>query len=137
MGSNNTATMLQTKLDFRTAYCRVHKCSPEAFTRRVFRKALHLRSLPFAGLLGWLYPRFFRNDLTLIDEVALATSRNQCLVALQGYRQDCHMSGGFIHNQCRIRISGKRLLALYDSTFDGLNSEVINESEAITPPETH
>lgn len=134
MTINNTATMPQTNIDFRSAYCRVHNCSPEEFTRRVFRKALHLRSWPVAGLLGWLYPRFFRNDLMLVDEVALATSRNQCLVALQGYRQDCHMSGGFFHNKFRFRISGKRLLALYDSTFDALNASMPGESEAATPP---
>jgi hypothetical protein len=114
---NNTATMAQLKLDFRTAYCRVHHCSAEEFSRGVFRRSLHLRSLPFAGLLAWLYPRFFRNDLMLIDEVALATTRNECLVALMGYRQDCHMTGGFLHNQCRMRVSGKRLLNVFESTL--------------------
>lgn len=131
---NSTATMAQPKLDFRTAFCRVYKCSAEEFSRRAFFRALHLRALPFAGLLTWLHPRFFRNDLMLIDEVALATSRNQCLSALQGYRQDCHMTGGFFHTKCRIRISGKRLLALYDSTIDRVESAMVDDSKGTTPP---
>jgi hypothetical protein len=116
--------MAQPKLDFRTAYCRVYGCTEEEFFRRVFRRTLHLRVLPFASFLTWFFPHFFRNDRMLIDEVALSTTRKECLVALQGYHQDCHMSGGYLHNQCRMRISGKRLLNVFASTFRraGVNS---------------
>ena len=127
--------MVQPKLDFRTAYCRMHQCSAEEFSIAVFRQSLHLRARPFAGLLAWLYPRFFRNDLMLIDEVALATTRNECLVALLGYRQDCHMTGGFLHNQCRMRVSGKRLLNVFESTIPRGAVKSPKKDEPILPPE--
>jgi len=136
MGINSAAMLVQPKLDFRTAYCRVYQCPVEEFSRRAFRRTLHLRALPFAGLLAWLYPRFFRNDQMLIDEVALATSRKECLAALMGYRQDCHMSGGYLHNVCRMRISGKRLLKVFEFTLNRAGVPIPEDDGFVTPKDS-
>lgn len=125
--------MTQSKIDFKTAYCRVNQCSEEEFSRRVFRRALHLRVRPFAGLLAWMSPRFFRNDHMLIEEVALLSSRSECLEALQGYHQDCRMSGGFLHNECRLRVSGKRLLTVFESTLHRAGVETSSHKKAVAP----
>lgn len=69
----------------------------------------------------------------LIDEVALATTRNECLVALQGYRQDCHMTGGYLHTTCRMRVSGKRLLNLFESTLHRTGVKSPDESGTAAP----
>lgn len=110
------------RVDFRTAYCRAHGCPPERFTQDVFRQCLHVRVRPFATLLAWWKPKFFRDDFMLIDESALVTTRNELYSALTGYREDCRMRSGFLHNQLRFRVSGRRLLNLFEETMKGASA---------------
>lgn len=58
----------------------------------------------------------------LIDEAALVATRNELHSALNGYREDCHMRSGFLHNQLRFRISGRRLFDLFEETMKGASA---------------
>ena len=96
--------------------CDLEGCSPESALRRLFWRSLHRRASAFAGLLLLLRPRFFLLDRELAEEAGNATSIGELLLAINGYRQDCAARHGFLHDDLRIRISGKRMISLFRHT---------------------
>jgi len=79
----------------------------------MFWLSLHRRAWPLAVLIRWVRPRFFELDFQLLEEAAQAEDMNQLVAALNGYRQDCGAKRRFLHDDLRIRISGKRLMAVF------------------------
>ena len=101
---------------FRALYCEVYRCRPEDFTRKMLWRSLHLRALPLALLIRMVRPRFFNLDLQLLEEVGNAEGPKDFLAAINGFRQDCQTNNGFLHEDMRIRVSGKRLLSVFKKT---------------------
>lgn len=79
----------------------------------MFWLGLHRRAWPLAALILRVRPRFFELDFQLLEEAAQAEDMNELVAALNGYRQDCGAKRRFIHDDLRIRISGKRLMAVF------------------------
>jgi hypothetical protein len=101
---------------FKTLYCSIYQCPPEAFKRRLFWRCLHRRALPFAKLLMLIRPRFFRLDLDFIEEAGNAESFEEMVRVINGFRQDCQTSRRFVHDDLSIRMSGTRLLNVFKKT---------------------
>ncbi len=93
--------------------CKFSQCTPEQAKKRLFWRGLHRRAWPFAAVLVLFRPRFFTLDYQLIDEAAGAANINELVMAVNGYLQDCATTRRFLHDDLRIRVSGKRLISLF------------------------
>jgi hypothetical protein len=112
---NNAQTPAQTAPQtFQALFCEAYRCRPDNARRRMFWLSLHRRAWPLAVLIMRLRPRFFEWDLQLLDEAAQACDINELVAALNGFRQECSAKHSFIHDDLRIRISGKRLISVFN-----------------------
>ena len=67
-------------------------------------------------------PRFFTLDQNLLAEVGEATDSRMLLAALQSFRQDCAANYNVLHEALRVRISGRRLLMVFDQAKSKLRA---------------
>ncbi len=102
---------------FCQAYCQRNRCDPRRFRRRIFWRCLYPHALVLAPVIWLLEPGFFGPDLGLIDEVGEATSSEEVAGDIDGFVDTCQLSGGFLRQRLRIRISGQKLLQLAASCF--------------------
>jgi len=93
---------------FREIYCDKHKCTPEEFLRRVFRKTLYPHARLFAPFILLLNYDFFTADRTLISCVAEAVDMKRVRDEVRDYFWDSE-NRGWLRRVANIRISGQRL----------------------------
>jgi hypothetical protein len=102
-----------TPVSFQSMFCEAFHCTPEKAKQRMFWLSLHRRAWPIAGFLKLFRPRFFSLDYQLLDEAASAANINELVMAINGYLQDCAATRRFVHDDLRLRISGKRLISVF------------------------
>ena len=100
---------------FKELFCEAFRCSAARYTRRLFWHCVHRRSLAWAWPILMMNPEFFTVDFRLLDEVGRAVNGSEVQQAIDAYQDDCRMNRNFYHDRLRIRISGRRLMALYQS----------------------
>jgi hypothetical protein len=96
---------------FRESYCERFGCPAEAFENRVFWRCLYRRSLPLAWLVHLLNRPHFELDRQTIRQLGVTRSPQEFRSELEAFRYEYRMRGGFLR-QLRVRVSGKRLVAL-------------------------
>ncbi len=96
---------------FREAYCEQFNCPPAEFELRVFWRCLYRRSLPLAALVYLLNRRYFLLDLQTIRQLGVSRSPQEFRGELEAFRYEYRTRGGILR-QLRVRVSGKRLVAL-------------------------
>lgn len=82
----------------------------------VFWRCLHRRGLILAPLLC-LVPRYFKEDLWLIEEAGMSQRGRDLEAPIESFHAECKNRNGFLHDQLRIRISGRRLMSLFTRTM--------------------
>jgi hypothetical protein len=97
--------------NFRDSFCERFNCPPEAYEKRVFWRCLYRRSLPLAAVVYALKPKFFELDFQTIRQLGVTRSSQEFRAELETFRYEYRMNGGFLR-QLRLRISGKRMIAL-------------------------
>jgi len=99
---------------FRESFCERFGCPPEEYEKRVFWKCLYRRSLPLAVLVHMFKRPFFNLDLQTIRQIGFARNTQEFRTELENFRYDYRMQGGLLR-LLRVRVSGKRLMALLRS----------------------
>ncbi len=100
---------------FREAFCERFACSPEAYENQLFWRCLYRRSLPLAWLVYLVNRRHFELDVQTIRQLAVARSMEEFRAELESFRYEYRMRGGLLR-QLRVRVSGKRLMAVLGET---------------------
>ena len=103
-------------------FCRAYNCPPDRYTKQAFQRCLHRRALVVSWFLRRIRPRFFTLDQNLLAEVGEATDSRMLLAALQSFRQDCAANYNVLHEALRVRISGRRLLMVFDQAKSKLRA---------------
>ena len=98
--------------NFREAFCRRFQCPQEEFEKRVFWRSLYRRSLPLAWALFAIRRRYFELDFRTIRQLGICRNAAEFRSELDSYRMEYRMERGFLRNTLRVRVSGKRLMAL-------------------------
>jgi hypothetical protein len=101
------------RLDFMTAFCQAYQCAPEQYKEKAFWLCLHRRAVPFARLLRFLSPRFFDNDFALLEEAGKVIRYSELLAVINQFRQDCQVERRYLHDQLRLRVSGRRVCRVF------------------------
>ena len=65
-------------------------------------------------LIKLLNPQFFTIDFNLIDELRQVQDAKEFEMALNIYHDDCRLNRNFFHDDLTIRISTRRLIALFE-----------------------
>ena len=97
---------------FQEAFCELHQCPPAEFTGRVFWLCLYPQARPFAWLLRILIPGLFREDFTMLRQVALDTDLDQVEASLKDFQYVNSGTRSFFRTRLRIRVSSRRLYTL-------------------------
>jgi hypothetical protein len=102
--------------------CEAHSWPPEQFRTRLFWRSLHRRAVPLARFIMLVSPGYFSLELAFIDEVGEAHNANETAHLIKRYRDDCRTLRNVLHERLRLRVSGRRLLALIKT----LDREVVS-----------
>ena len=98
--------------NFRQAYCETFGGEPEVFEERVFWRCLYRRAFLLSALLYWWNKDHFRPDFRLIRQLGVCSSNREFRSEVETYEYEDRMRGGFLRCNCRMRISGRRLISL-------------------------
>jgi hypothetical protein len=96
---------------FRENYCERFGCPLEDFENRVFWRSLYRRSLPLSLVVHLTNRRHFELDLQTIRQLGVCRGTQEFRAELESFRYDYRMRGGLLR-RLRVRVSGKRLMAL-------------------------
>jgi hypothetical protein len=96
---------------FRESFCERFGCAPDAFESRVFWRCLYRRSLPLAMLVYAVKRSYFALDFQTIRQLAVVRTDQEFRAELEAFRYEYRMRGRLFQG-LRVRISGKRLIAL-------------------------
>jgi hypothetical protein len=96
---------------FRENYCERFGCPLEDFENRVFWRSLYRRSLPLSLVVHLTNRRHFELDLQTIRQLGVCRGTQEFRAELESFRYDYRMRGGVLR-RLRVRVSGKRLMAL-------------------------
>jgi hypothetical protein len=98
---------------FKDLFCEAYECKPEQFRLKVLFRALYPHSIPFFIMLWPLRARAVKKAFSVIEEAATVRGVRE-LDALIAYSMpEAKMLGGFWVRKMRVRVSGKRLIALF------------------------
>ena len=103
--------------DFLTTFCRRFNCPVESFERKVFWRCLYPQAFPVAWLILLLRSEYFANDLQTIRQLGIVRTREEMHAELDALAYLNRQQGGTLRNSCKVRVSGRRLLRLYDEVF--------------------
>lgn len=96
----------------KSAYCQKYDCSPDQFEEKVFRKCLYPQARLVASFIRLFSHRFFFYDFELLNSVGEASTLSEIVADIGAFRCNPRWQGGVLRRTLRIRISGKRLIAL-------------------------
>jgi hypothetical protein len=96
---------------FRENYCERFGCPLEDFENRVFWRCLYRRSLPLSLVVYLTHRKHFELDLQTIRQLGVCRGTQEFRSELESFRYDYRMRGGLLR-RLRVRVSGKRLMAL-------------------------
>lgn len=102
---------------FRQAYCRLRRCSPEAFARSVLRRSFPPLARPLGSLLLALKPEMFRRELVLIGRLGDGTGEAGLRGELEGYVYENDRDKPFRVVTLGLRLSRRRFLHVYRETM--------------------
>jgi hypothetical protein len=115
---------------FRELYCEKRGCPPEQFEERVLLECFYQHGLPLARWLLEKHSHFLDKDLELIKLLAPTCSLNEFNYELENYRF-YQPPEGLLRGRLRLRVSGRRLLALAKELFANKNN---SQQTAPFPP---
>ena len=108
---------------FRENYCERFGCPLEAFENRVFWRCLYRRSLPLSLVVHLTNRRHFELDMQTIRQLGVCRSTQEFRAELESFRYDYRMRGSLLR-QLRVRVSGKRLMALLREVLEATEQPV-------------
>jgi hypothetical protein len=112
-------------MTFKNAFCRERNCLVDDFVEKVFWQCLYPHAWPLAWIMRLLLMRrFFQSDFELITSVGESSSMEEVLADISAFRSNPRWRGGLLRRAFRIRVSGKRLVALAFAVF---KSRSVNE----------
>jgi hypothetical protein len=100
-------------LPFKERFCQRHGITPNDFEKAVMRKT----ALPLWWLVGTLtgWPAWlFAKDIDLVTETGLAMSYGALENIVSGARHDDRREGRILRRWFGLRVSGRRLLWVYE-----------------------
>lgn len=106
---------------FRSCYCAQHDCSREAFARQVMLHSMPLPYRPLAAVIARVAPKFFAEDLRLVQYCGDATSMRKIRDEIAGYFSDAAY-WGFWRRRLNFRMSTARLTDLAREYLDSSQS---------------
>lgn len=104
-------------LNFRDAYCQKYGCTPEAFEKRLFWHSLHTLAKPIAPLVLMLNRDFFQPDFEAIKHLGNSTNRLNFVSELDAFFYQNRTSKSAFRGLLKLRISGKKLMAMYQDVW--------------------
>ena len=78
----------------------------------VFWRALPRESLPVAACVWLVRHEFFHRDFALIRELGQTRDATEFYILIEQFRDETILSGGWLRNTFRLRVSGRRLRRL-------------------------
>ena len=93
---------------FRSCYCARQDCPREAFARKVMLHSMPLPYRPLAAVIALIFPKFFAEDLRLVQYCGDATSMRKIRDEIAGYFGDA-IYWGFWRRRLNFRMSTARL----------------------------
>lgn len=113
----------------REAFCAYYRCGPEAFERKAFWKTLY----PHAVLLAlpiWVFNRrFFHADLETIRQFGLCRNPAEFAAVMSEFSTANLLERNIRRGRLRIRVSGTRVLAMFNRLRDYLQPSDIETIE--------
>jgi hypothetical protein len=100
-------------LTFREAYCRRFNCSSGQYLEHVFVQSLYPHARLVRPLIACFWPDFFEEDFVSLAELGSAESRQAFASEIGQYRTRTKSDYNPLRKLFRVRISGKRLFALW------------------------
>jgi hypothetical protein len=97
---------------FQEAFCNQNECSIEEFESRVFWRCLHRRALPLSAFAYLIKRTFFEPDFRTIRQLGVAKSFEEFGEEVNSFRSENRRHGGLLRRRLRMRVSGRRLMAL-------------------------
>ena len=80
----------------------------------MFRRCLSPFVRPLAALVRRLWPDFFQSDFAYLRQLGEATTGQQYWRLCNEIRYDLSLNAGWLRKGLRLRVSGLRLLKLYE-----------------------
>lgn len=102
---------------FQSLFCERYQCPVTEFESQLFTKSLYRHARPFARIVAWCVPEFFREDAGFIRDLASTSSRAEVLTELNRFYGRNVRDRNWLRKHCRIRVSGKRIQRLARSLF--------------------
>jgi|ERR1041384_1960738 hypothetical protein len=104
-------------LTFQEAYCRRFNCSNGQYRDHVFKKSLYPHARLVRPVIALFWPDFFEDDFISLAELGSAESRRVFALEIAQYRARTQSDRNVFRKIFRLRISGKRLSALWRTVF--------------------
>jgi hypothetical protein len=98
--------------NFQQLFCAHFECKSEAYPRKLFWMCLYRRTLPVAGLIFWLSPKFFSRDFDLIEQLGVTQTQAEFQQEIDNHSYQIKAYGNLLQRAFQVRISGKRLIRL-------------------------
>jgi hypothetical protein len=117
---------MNSRCNFKTAFCSRFAYAQENFEKHVFWNVMHPEIKPVAFLINCLRPSFFRSDLDCIRSIATAETKQEVRTIVNSFQYDPRFKRGFFRGFLRVRISGRRLTLL-------ANKILISETAGVPP----
>jgi hypothetical protein len=102
---------------FKEAYCARFKCAPEKFERDAAARCCYPHARPLLPLLLLLRTRVAQGAMFVIQRAGASRCRADLLIAVDEYRSWIRLSGGWMAQMLRLRISSRRLRGLEGILF--------------------
>jgi hypothetical protein len=100
---------------FKVRFCQDRRCEPGRFARKLFWMSIYRHAIPLALPILLFYPRFFRREFNLMEEVGNVSTKEDLRLSITSYREDSHMNPNLLRESLRVRISGRRLLQVFEA----------------------
>ncbi len=98
---------------FKVGFCECFGCSVEAFPEALLRKSIHPPLRPLAWLVRSLSPNYFRPDLEYAERIGETRDWEAFWTLANGIRRDMSLNHGLLRAGLHLRISGYRLIKVY------------------------
>jgi hypothetical protein len=105
------------KHTFRALFCERLHCLPSDYEERVFRACLYRHAKLVAPVLRKMKPDLFTRDFKFIGYLGETTEPIQAIECALDYQDANFAARSFLRTVCRIRVSGRKAVALARQLF--------------------
>lgn len=102
-------------LNFRTSFCLRTRCADADFETALFWRGLYRHAIPFAFLIWWVAPRFFRDDLELIRYLGADATMEEIEEDIDRFHYGNQVRRHWFRTGLRIHLNPARMAALASS----------------------